>query len=125
MTFLVMKFAFMQEDTKMNNAILFSKNKEELLSKIVMIINDDTIKEEIRGYFKEWRKWFNENGKSIELKDLSSTNNFYRAYYHSGIFGIQIWELNDEGLVVWKKNIYVSGPDVLDDTDTIVINKIC
>lgn len=107
----------------MDNNILFSKNKNELLYKINIIINDDQIKIEYRECFKKWINWYEKNEESIKLVNLEGTNKFYRAYYNEGIYGIQIWELREDNLIFWHRNLYVSEPDVLDDTSTVIINE--
>lgn len=107
----------------MNETIIFTKTKNELLEKANYIIKKPYIEDFHKECLSYWIEWFEKNYDQIDLPDLNETKFFYRIYWNieTKMVGIQKWKDADEDLVVWEENIYVSKPDVLDGKETIVI----
>lgn len=113
--------AFIKEVNSMNELIIFSKTKTELINKVNSYLNDDEIEEYYKKCLLKWKEWFNDNEDKIVLSDLCGSDCFYRAYYNDGVLGIQRWKESDNETVIWERNIYTSKADILDDEETIVI----
>ena len=112
---------FIKEVDKMENLIIFSKTKSDLIEKINKYIEDNEIEESYKTCLQQWIQWFNRNIGKISIVDLSDTEYFYRAYYNEGTFGIQVWKEVDEDTVAWDRNLYISGNDFLNDENTIIL----
>jgi len=103
---------------------LFSKNKEDLNSKINYLIKEESIDIEYKNALERWLVWFKKNYDLITLPDITEKSKFYRAFYSDpDLFGIQIWETSeaDDTLKIWSSNVVFSDYHELNDDKTIII----
>lgn len=108
----------------MNN-LLFSKNKNELITKIntlIDILNEDSLH---KACLLKWKQWFIKHENEIVLPELPS-DKFYRAYFNNEmdidnpVFGIQLWKMskNQDNVIVCDFNLYSSDIDRFDNKYT-------
>ena len=100
--------------------MLYSKNKEELIEKIVFIMSSEICDKKYKDGLILWREWFEHS--NVNLPQLEC-NLFYRAYVsNSKVFAVQIWEnIPENEIDVWKTNLFASSflEDNTDDTKII------